>query len=125
MPAKIDDKLANLNSSAPEADDEQTVRQMAIKQIERKRRFWTRTAMTTAGMLFLIAVWAVTEYYNSGGWPTNGFSQSSGTPGEWNIWIVYPFIAWVLFTAGGLWDLYLRKPISETEIEREIERQSR
>ena len=125
MPAKIDDKLANLNSSAPAADDEQTVRQMAIKQIERKRRFWTRTAMTTAGMIFLIAVWAVTEYYNSGGWPTGGFSQSSGIPGEWNIWIIYPFIAWVLFTAGGLWDLYLRKPISETEIKREIERQSR
>jgi len=123
MPARID-KLANLNSHTPAAD-ERNVRQLAIKQIERKRRFWTRTAVTTIGMLALIVIWAISEYYNAGGWPTNGFSQSSGIPGEWNIWIVYPLLAWVLFTAAGAWDLYLRKPISEQEIKREIERQSR
>lgn len=41
------------------------------------------------------------------------------------MWIVYPAIAWALFTAAGAWDLYLRKPISEREIARGMERQSR
>lgn len=56
--------------------------------------------------------------------PTSGFSQSSGIPNVWNYWIVYPFLAWVLFTAADGWFVYLRKPISEGEIKREIERQA-
>jgi hypothetical protein len=41
----------------------------------------------------------------------------------WNYWIIYPFIGWVLLTAAGGCFAYLRKPISESEIRREIERQ--
>ena len=26
----------------------------------------------------------------AGGWPTQGFSQSSGIPNVWNFWIIYP-----------------------------------
>ena len=43
----------------------------------------------------------------------------------WNYWIIYPFIAWVLLTAAGGLSVYLRKPISESQIRREIERQGR
>jgi hypothetical protein len=31
-------------------------------------------------MIVLAAIWAIAEYRNEGGWPTNGFSQSSGSP---------------------------------------------
>ena len=107
------------------AAGESLARQQAIKQIERKRRFWLGTAMGTLGMIVLTGIWAFSEYHNAGGWPTSGFSQSSGIPNVWNYWIIYPFIAWVVLTAAGALSVYLRKPISEGQIKREIERQRR
>jgi H+/Cl- antiporter ClcA len=103
---------------------DQLARQEAIKQIERRRRFWVSTAAWTVVMILVAVVWAISEYHNAGGWPTNGFSQSSGIPNAWNYWIIYPFIAWVLGTAAGAWWVYGRKPVSEREIQREIERQA-
>ena len=51
-------------------------------------------------MVILAVIWAFAEYHNAGGWPTNGFSQSSGIANVWNYWIIYPAIAWVLLTEG-------------------------
>jgi hypothetical protein len=41
-------------------------------------------------MVILVLIWALSEYHNAGGWPTRGFSQSSGIHDVWNFWIVYP-----------------------------------
>jgi H+/Cl- antiporter ClcA len=112
------------NSSADTPATEQLARQQAIRQIERRRRFWISTVVGTLAMVLIVVVWATTEYHNAGGWPTSGFSQSSGIPNEWNYWIIYPAIAWVLLTAGNAWWAYGRKPISEADIQQEIERQA-
>ena len=117
------DTPADSDLNAPASGD-QAARQEAIKQIERRRRFWVSTAAWTVVMILVAVVWAISEYHNAGGWPTNGFSQSSGIPNVWNYWIIYPFIAWVLGTAAGAWRVYGRKPVSESEIQREIERQA-
>jgi hypothetical protein len=98
-------------------------RQQAIKQIERKRRFWIGAAMGTLAMIVLTLIWAFSEYHNAGGWPADGFSQSSGIPNVWNYWIIYPAIAWIFLTIAGGLSVYLRKPISERDIRREMERQ--
>jgi hypothetical protein len=42
----------------------------------------------------------------------------------WNYWIVYPIIGLTLLLAGRGWSVYGQKPISETEIKRELERQA-
>jgi hypothetical protein len=118
----IDDRAADTGRDAP-ADAGQLVREQAIKQIERRRRYWISTAISTAGLLLLAAIWAVAEYHNAGGWPADGFSQSSGIHDVWNIWIIYPAMAWAFLTAAFGLDVYLRKPISEAKIQREIERQ--
>jgi 2TM domain len=102
----------------------QPARQEAIRQIERKRRFWVSTVAWTVVMILVAVIWATSEYHNAGGWPTSGFSQSSGIPNVWNYWIIYPFIVWALGTAAGAWFAYGRRPISETAIRREIERQA-
>ncbi|HYA53338.1 MAG TPA: 2TM domain-containing protein [Streptosporangiaceae bacterium] len=117
------DTSTGSGQNAPVGGD-QLARQEAIKQIERRRRFWVSTAAWTVVMILVAAIWAISEYHNAGGWPTNGFSQSSGIPNVWNYWIIYPFIAWVLGTAAGAWWVYGRKPVSESEIQREIERQA-
>jgi hypothetical protein len=116
------DKPGDSGANAPAPG--QYARQQAIAQIERRRRFWISTVVGTLAMVLLVVIWATTEYHNAGGWPTSGFSQSSGIPNEWNYWIIYPAIAWVLWTAAHAWWAYGRKPISETDIQQEIERQA-
>lgn len=76
-------------------------------------------------MGILVVIWAISEYYNAGGWPTEGFSQSSGIPNTWNVWIIYPLLGWAGLLAVNGWVLYLRKPISESEVERELKRRAR
>jgi len=99
-------------------------REQAIKQIERKRHFRVNVAVSGLGMAILVVIWAISEYNNAGGWPSQGFSQSSGIADVWNMWIVYPLMAWVFFVAADGWLTYLRKPITESQIKREIERQT-
>jgi hypothetical protein len=106
------------------AADDQLARQQAIRQIERRRRFRIRASVGTLIMIILVVIWAFSEYHNAGGWPTSGFSQSSGIPNVWNYWIIYPAIAWVLITAADAWFVYGHKPVSESEIQREIGRQA-
>ncbi|MGP7995996.1 MAG: hypothetical protein ACLPKI_01475 [Streptosporangiaceae bacterium] len=120
----IDDRSAHTAPDTP-ADTGRLAREQAIKQIERRRRYWIGTATSTLGMILLTVIWATTEYHNAGGWPTQGFSQSSGIHDVWNIWIIYPAIAWAFLTAAFGLNVYLRKPIPESKIQREIERQSR
>ncbi len=106
-----------------QASDDQVARQQAIRQIERRRRFWTTTIWSAIGMAVLVVIWAVAEYHNAGGWPVHGFSQSSGIYEVWNFWIIYPLGAWLLIVAASAWAAFGRKPISEGDIKREIERQ--
>jgi hypothetical protein len=103
--------------------DDQRHREEAIKAIERRLRFWSATVVSGIGMAILAVIWATTEYSNAGGWPTQGFSQSSGIPNEWNYWIIYPFLGWVLLTAAGAWFAYRRRQVSEEDIKRVMERQ--
>jgi len=106
------------------ADGDRLARQQAIRQIERRRRFWITMTWSGIGMLILAAIWAASEYHNAGGWPIHGFSQSSSIYEVWNYWIIYPLGAWLLAVAAYAWAVFGNKPISEGEIEREIERQS-
>jgi 2TM domain len=110
-----------VESSIQERGDDE-VRELAVKQIERKRRFEMRAFAAGVLSAFLVVVWAVSEYKNAGGWPTNGFSNSSSIPHVWNDWIVYPLIGIGLCVAIDAWNTYRRKPISESEIRREMDR---
>jgi len=119
----IEDSRAPSASNVPA--DAQLAREQAIRQIEHRRRYWISTAVSTVGMGLLAAIWAISEYHNAGGWPTRGFSQSSGIHDVWNIWIIYPAIGWAFLTVAFGLAVYLRRPISENKIRREMERQSR
>jgi 2TM domain len=119
----VDDRPTDIDSSLS-SDREKLARQEAIKQIERRRRFKVSTVVSGLGMIILVAIWSMTEYHNAGGWPVNGFSQSSGIHDVWNFWIVYPVGAWVFLTAAFGLGVYRRRSISESDIKREMERQS-
>jgi hypothetical protein len=116
--------LIHDSSTDTPADDDQLARQQAIRQIERRRRFRMSTALSAVAMAILVIIWATSEYHNAGGWPVHGFSQSSGIHDVWNFWIVYPLGAWLFVVAAYGWLVYGSKPISESEIKREIEREA-
>jgi len=113
-PVAVDSRLV--------APDEQQVRELAVEQIERKRRFHIRAFSAAAVSVLLVIIWAITEYNNAGGWPTSGFSQSSSIPHKWNSWIIYPLVALALGVAIDAWHTYRHRPISESEIRREMDR---
>lgn len=69
-------------------------------------------------------IWGISEYHNAGGWPTRGFSQSSGIHDVWNFWIIYPVVGIALAMIGRAWWVYGNRPISERDIEREVDRES-
>jgi hypothetical protein len=119
----VHDSPTDHSPDAP-ADGDQLARQQAIRQIERRRRFRISTIWSAIAMVILVVIWAASEYHNAGGWPVHGFSQSSGIHEVWNFWIVYPLGAWLLIVAAHAWTVYGNKPISESEIKREIERQA-
>lgn len=72
--------------------------------------------------IFLMIIWTISEYNNAGGWPTDGFSQSSSIPHVWNIWIIYPVLGLGVVAAIEAWNTYGKKPISESEIRRGMDR---
>jgi hypothetical protein len=119
----IHDSPTDHSPDAP-VDGDQLARQQAIRQIERRRRFGISTTWSAIAMVILVVIWTASEYHNAGGWPVHGFSQSSGIHEVWNFWIVYPLGAWLLIVAAHAWAVYGSKPISESEIKQEIERQT-
>jgi len=122
MSDTIHDRPADTGPDAPA--DSEVARHRAIRQLERKRRFRISAAWSAIVIVILVAIWAISEYHNAGGWPTQGFSQSSGIPDVWNFWIVYPVGAILLLLAAHGWYVYGNKPISESEIKREMDRQA-
>ena len=106
----------------PLEGDEEQVRKLAVERIERKRRFSMRAFGAAALGVVLVIIWAIAEYHNAHGWPTNGFSQSSGMYHTWNSWIIYPIIALALGVAIDWWHTFQRRPITEDEIRREMDR---
>jgi len=119
------DRPGGSDPDAP-VTSKQFARQQAIRQIQRRRRFWMRATIATLVMIIVTVSWAFTQYHNAGGWPTHGFTQSSWPliPNVWNSWIIWPTMVWVLWIAGDAWWTFGRKPISESEIQREIDRQA-
>jgi len=117
----VNERAADSGSPVP-SDTEQHAREQAIKQIERRRRYWINTAIFTLGMLVIVAIWAITEYHNAGGWPTHGFARSSGIHDVWNSWVVYPAMAWAFLTATISLGVHPHRPVPESQIRREVAR---
>lgn len=111
---------SDLTSTPVARDDE--LRAQAVKQLERVRVFKLHLAASFLGMLLLTAVWAISEYHNAGGWPSDGFSQSSSIPHAWNDWIIWPWMVWVFVMAVRAYAVFRHRPASEAEIQREMDR---
>ena len=83
-------------------DNYQDRREAAVKRVKARRDFKTHVAAYVIVNLFLIGIWALGD---------RGFF--------WPIWVM---LAWGIGLAFNAWDVYFKKPISEEEIQKEMER---
>jgi 2TM domain len=89
-----------------EMDDEQELRARAIARLEEKRDLIgsLTTFVGVNGLLWLI--WALTDRSTDGGVP-------------WPTWVS---AIWGFFIVMHVWKIFARRPISEADIQREIDR---
>ena len=72
------------------------------------------------GMLVLTVVWVVTEYLRADGWPET--LSHNGNPGDWSPWIIWVALAWGFYVLMTAFVIHFRRPTTEAELERELER---
>ncbi|MGA8583462.1 MAG: 2TM domain-containing protein [Roseiarcus sp.] len=74
----------------------------AIERIEAKRGFARHATVYVAGNFLLVAIWAITS---------RGY-----------FWPIWPMLGWGVGLGMNYWSVFLRKPISDDEIRRELEK---
>ena len=93
-------------SAAP--DDQRA----AIRRIRAKRAFELHATVYVAVNLLLIAIWALT----GPGYANHRHGSES------DFWPIWPILGWGVGLAAHYWTVFVRKPISEEEIRREMQK---
>lgn len=104
---------------SPSGPDE-ALRRVAAEHLERVRKLKLDVAAFLVGIVVIGGVWAITEYQNSGGWPQR--LNDEGRPGDWNPWILWVVLGWGFLVALDALKTFFRRPTTEAEIDREVER---
>jgi len=78
-------------------------REQAKERLEKRRDFKTHVFIYLVVNAVLVAVWAI------------------ATP-DAIFWPIFPILAWGVGVAANAWDVFVRRPITEAEIDREAER---
>ena len=77
-------------------------RDQAIKRVKAKRDFRTHLAVYVIINALLVGIWAMS--------------------GAGYFWPAWPILGWGIGLAFHAWDAYFEKPISEDEVQREMQR---
>jgi 2TM domain len=115
-------QLQPVQPAEPRPEDTE-LRQEAKAHLDRVRKFKADAAAFAIGIPVLTAIWAITEYQNSGGWPHRLSEQSN--PGDWNPWILYVVLIWGFLLTLDAIRTFVRRPTTEAEIQREVEKLKR
>lgn len=97
---------AEMSPTAAAQADESDVRRLAIKRLKKKRAFKSHLFTYLVVNAALWTIWAIDGVRNDFGWP----------------WPAIVTFFWGLFVLGDANDTFWKRPISEHEIEREVER---
>ena len=100
---------------------DEALRTLALRHLERVRKFKLSLAVYVLSMLVLTPVWIVTQYEQADGWPEH-LSSRSRYAGDWDPWIIWAALIGALVVAIFAVRAYFERASSEGEIEREIER---
>jgi hypothetical protein len=84
----------------------QAARDRAVTQLKKRRDFYGHLLVYVLVNTFLVVIWAVVG--------AHGF-----------FWPVFPIVGWGIGVVMNAWDVYWRPPITEDEVQREIEREDK
>jgi hypothetical protein len=118
---------------APERDD--TLRALAIERIHRIRRFKLHLVAFVVGLPLLGVLWVLTEYFEEDTWPSR-FASDPDVAGTWDPWFFFVAGIWLIALAIhalrtflgppiGPIGRYIRRPIRQEDLDREVERLQR
>jgi 2TM domain len=85
---------------------EETARDEAVTQLKKQRDFHAHLLIYGLVNAFLVGIWAAVDVH--------GF-----------FWPIFPIAGWGIGVVMNAWDVYWRRPITEADIKREIEREDR
>lgn len=108
------------------------LRGLAIERVHRMRRFKLHLVAFALGLPILGGVWVLTEYYEEHTWPSR-FASAPDVAGTWDPWFFFVAGIWFIILAAhalrayfgppiGPVGRYIRRPVSPSELDREVER---
>ena len=100
-------------------EEERALRQAARSHLEAVRSLKQHVAIFLVGMIVVGGIWALTEYQNADGWP-DGFGTERD--GSWDPWFFWVALVWGGIVAYQAVRTYFRRPPTEAELRREMER---
>ncbi|MGZ4397432.1 MAG: hypothetical protein ACXVZP_07840 [Gaiellaceae bacterium] len=95
------------------------LRQLALRDAERRRRLKFHLGAFALGLIVLGGSWVGIEYMNQG-WPERLSGQ--GHPGDWDPTILLVLIVWALLLAIHALGAYFRRPLTTGEVDRALGR---
>ena len=101
--------------------EDEALRTLALRHLERVRKFKFSLAVYVLSMVVLTPVWIVTQYEQADGWPEH-LSTRSRYAGDWDPWIIWVALIGAVVVAIFAFRAYFSRPHTEAEVEREIER---
>jgi hypothetical protein len=105
---------------------------LALERIYRLRRFRVHLVAFAIGIPALVALWVLTEYFEEHTWPSR-FASDPDVAGTWDPWFFFVAGIWaIILVVHGLrayfgppigpLGRYIRRPVPDAQLEREIER---
>jgi hypothetical protein len=109
-------------SQADPSREEDALRELATRQVERVHSFKLHLIAFIGGVVALGVIWMLTEYFQDGTWPSRFADADDGDPRTWNPWFFYAVAVWAVVLGVHALKTFARRPPSEAEIRREMDR---
>ena len=133
-PTKLERQAPERVRDTRRTDDRGTLRALAIERIYRLRRFKLHLAVFAIGVPLLGGLWVLTEYYEEHTWPSR-FASDPDVAGTWDPWFFFAAGIWFIILVihalrtyfgppVGPIGRYIRRPVAQSEIDREVRRQT-
>ena len=115
MPVEHMDRAREAGREDASTED-QALREVAARQVERMRSFKLHLAAFAVGVVALGLIWMMTEYFQDSTWPSRFADADDGDPATWNPWFFYAIGIWAIVVAVHAVKTLGHRPPSEREI---------
>jgi hypothetical protein len=99
--------------------EDELLREWARKHVERVHRLKRDAVVFVVVMAVLTPLWALIEWQDNGGFER---WSSNGSPGDWEPWILYVALVWLLILGVQALRTRFDRPATDAEVERELRR---